>query len=153
MENNIPIKGTVALSAFTMFLYTSFNEIVVALAFLMIADYLTGVMAAFKTKGVSLQIARDGIIKKVGFFFLVFLAFTLDFVIYFMTNKMGLSISTRGMFGIATCIWLIGTEGLSIADNLSRVGVPIPNFLISAYKRVKKLVEQTQEVEGGNKNE
>jgi phage-related holin len=92
-------------------------------------------------------VARNGALKKVGFFFLPFLGFSLDFVIYIMTQKMGVNINTKGMFGISTCCWLIGTEGLSIADNLNDMGVPVPKFLINAYIKVKKIVEKSTEGE------
>ena len=87
-------------------------------------------------------------LKKVSFMLLVTLGFLLDFVIsYLMQEKAGTSFSTGGMFGIATTLWLIGTEGMSIIENLGVIGVPIPKFLKPAFSKLKNQAE-----EAGGKN-
>jgi len=46
------------------------------------------------------------------------------------------------MFGIATTLWLIGTEGMSIIENLGVIGVPIPKFLKPAFSKLKNQAEE-----------
>ena len=43
----------------------------------------------------------------------------------------------KGTFGIATTIWLIGNEGISITENLGVIGVPLPPFLTQAFRKLK----------------
>ena len=138
-------KGVMAVTAFGYYILCSVTEIVIATVFLMVTDFITGVLAAFVIGTISVQIARDGFLKKFGYFLLIVTAFVLDFVTYYMTSKIGLSINTQGMFGICTCIWLIGTEVLSISDNLKRSGVPIPPFILAAGNKIKKVVEEAQQ--------
>ena len=124
------IKGTIAaVTGVIAYLAGCLNELVIILVILMIFDYITGVMAAFVRKDLASWKGVVGILKKVSFMLLVTLGFLLDFIIsYLMQEKAGATFSTGGMFGIATTLWLIGTEGMSIIENLGVIGVPIPKF-------------------------
>lgn len=143
------VKGTIA-AATGVFAYLAgcMSELVVALVMLMIFDYITGVMAAFVRKDLASWKGVIGILKKVSFMLLVTLGFLLDFIIsYLVQEKAGATFSTGGIFGIATTLWLIGTEGMSIIENLGAIGVPIPKFLKPAFSKLKNQAE-----EAGGKN-
>jgi phage-related holin len=83
-----------------------------------------------------------GIIKKVGYMVLLALAFFVDYIISYLVSKAGIQSPVNGLFGVATTCWLIGTEGLSILENLNIIGVPFPPFLKSAFKKLKDESEQ-----------
>lgn len=88
------------------------------------ADYLTGLLVAglfhrsSKTPGGRLSSAAGfrGILKKCAALLLVFLAVLLDQ-------------ATGGFARSAVCFFFIANEGLSILENLGRMGVPYPAFL------------------------
>lgn len=143
------IKGTIgAVTGVFAYLVGCMSELVVALVILMIFDYITGVMAAFARKDLASWKGVIGIFKKVSFMLLVTLGFLLDFIIsYLVQEKAGATFSTGGIFGIATTLWLIGTEGMSIIENLGAIGVPIPKFLRPAFSKLKN---QAEEVGGEN---
>lgn len=138
------IKSTIAaVTGVIAYLADCLNELVIILVLLMIFDYVTGVMAAFVRKDLASWKGVVGILKKVSFMLLVTLGFLLDFVIsYLMQEKAGTAFSTGGMFGIATTLWLIGTEGMSIIENLGVIGVPIPKFLKPAFSKLKNQAEK-----------
>lgn len=136
------LKGAIAVIAGVVgYLADCFSELVVVLVFLMIFDYITGIMAAYFRKDLESGRGIKGIFKKFAFMLLVLLGFFLDFVVGYLVQKVGLKITTGGLFGIATCCWLIGTESLSIIENLGHIGVPIPVFLKGAFTKLKDTAE------------
>ena len=94
-------------------------------------DIITGYLKAIKLKKVNSSISRDGYIKKVGW--IVALIFGL--LLYFLLN---ISLFLNG-----TAIICITTEGMSIYENLSEIGVKLPYS--KYFEKLKK--------EGDNKNE
>lgn len=136
------IKGAIAIVAVVVgYLADSFSELVVVLVFLMIFDYITGIMASYFRKDLESGKGALGIFKKAAFMLLVILGFFFDFVISYLAQKTGFHAGTNGLFGIATCCWLIGTESLSIIENLGDIGVPIPGFLKGAFTKLKDTAE------------
>ena len=77
-------------------------------------DIITGYLKAFKLKKVNSSISRDGYIKKVGWAVAIIFGFTLDFIL------------DIDLFLKGTAIVCITTEGMSIYENLSEVGVKLP---------------------------
>lgn len=104
----------------------------------LIFDYATGVIAAYFRKDLESWKGIKGILKKFSFMLLVLLGFFLDYVVTYLVQRVGLQITTGGLFGIATTCWLIGTEGISIIENLGVIGVPIPGFLKPAFTKLKE---------------
>lgn len=139
----IGFKGSIAvITGVVSYLINCFTELVVVLVFLMIFDYVTGVMAAYIRKDLESKKGIQGIFKKFAFILLVVIAFFFDYVVTYLVQKVGMQISTGGLFGIATTCWLIGTEALSIIENLGDIGVQIPGFLQSAFTKLKDSAEE-----------
>jgi toxin secretion/phage lysis holin len=135
-------KGLLALIVGVFsYLTGRINELVIILAFFMILDYIFGVAAAYVEKRLESRKSFIGIIKKVGYMALLAIAFFIDYVIIFMAGEAGIVLPIKGIFGIATCCWLIATEGLSILEKLNMIGVPYPPFLKKAFTRLKKGTE------------
>ncbi len=143
------VKGLFTLIV-TVFSYLTgrVNELVVVLSFLMILDYITGVAAAFVEERLESRKSLIGIIKKIGYMALLAIAFFIDFVILFLSDNTGVILPLSGLFGIGTCCWLIGTEGLSILENLSKIGVPFPSFLSKAFTQLKDSSDKITEKKG-----
>ena len=97
--------------------WTNFIEI---LLILMVIDYLTGLCAAFIMPNAHLDSQKGfkGIIKKIVILFLVILAHQIDILV-------GQNTLTRDVI----LFFFIGNEGLSILENASNCGLPIPNKL------------------------
>lgn len=92
-----------------------------------VLDYICGVWAAFTRKELDSSIGAKGIAKKVGFFVLVAVAHLLD-----QMAGMGAPVLKT-----ATIWFLLANEGLSILENLGEIGVPIPETLQDALRRLK----------------
>lgn len=80
----------------------------------------------------SSRAAFDGLMKKVMIIFVVLLAVLLD-----MAVETGAGVSFSAVTG-ATCLWFIASEGVSVIENASALGVPIPEILKKALEIMKE---------------
>ena len=127
-----------ALSGFLGILYVP----VMLLLGCNIVDYITG-LCATKKRGVKLSSYRSiaGIFKKVGMWLLVIVAWILDEVIEYSTESIGLHFHIMFLASCIVAVWLVFNEIISILENLTDIGVPIPAFLMPLVSRLKSTTE------------
>ena len=118
-----------ALGGFDGFMY--------ALIIMMVTDYITGVIEAGYSHEISSKIGFKGILKKLLMFIVIAVAHLIDIYV----------IHTPGMLRTATIFFYISNEGISILENISLCGVPIPNKI----QGVLKQLHDKEEFKGGNK--
>lgn len=97
------------------------------LLIVIVLDYLTGVMSAFKTKTLSSSKGYMGIVKKASIFVIIILAAQLDK----MTGN-----STQ-LFRNCTAFFFIANDSLSILENVGELGVVLPAFLQNALIKLR----------------
>lgn len=97
-----------------------------------VIDYLTGVAAAFKVKTLTSAAGYEGIMKKAAIFMVVILAAQLDRIA-----------RTPGIFASATSFFFIANEGLSILENVGKLGVHIPSFIRNRLEQLRAAHENT----------
>ena len=105
-----------------------FDGFLYALVAFVIIDYITGLMAAFIEKKLSSSIGSKGIFKKVLIFILVGIGHIIDLHII----KNGSAVRTAVIF------FYLSNEGLSIIENATRIGLPVPEQLRIVFKELKK---------------
>ena len=129
MENNKTLlQSCFAVGATTLhFLFGGWSAPLQILVAVVTIDYITGLGAAFVGKRLDSRVGRRGIVKKVGYFVLVALAHLID-----RGTGMGAPVLQT-----ATIWFLIANEGISITENLGEIGVPIPQSLQEALRRLK----------------
>lgn len=98
-----------------------------ALIIFMGLDYLSGIFCAFVDKKLSSNIGMRGIIKKLFILVLVGVAHILD------TQILG---SEGSIIRTAVICVFLSNEGISILENASRAGVPIPAKLKSVLEQL-----------------
>lgn len=123
---------------------------VLILGVVMLIDYITGMTRAWVTKQMSSRIGVVGIIKKVGYLFVVAVAIVADLMIQFAAGKAGLDLGSVYYFGLLVTIWLVLNECISILENLSDIGVPLPGFLVKLIEKLKKTTEARGEEASGD---
>lgn len=96
-----------------------FDSLIFALVTFVAFDYLTGVLLAICERKVSSDIGFKGICKKVLIFALVSLGNIIDQCI------IGSGSSVRTML----IMFYLSNEGISILENVAKMGVPIPQKL------------------------
>ena len=118
-----------------------------ALIVFVLVDYLTGVTAAAVKRELSSEIGAKGIAKKVFEFLLVGIANVLDKQIL----QQGAALRTLVIF------FYVANEGLSILENCTKIGLPVPKFLKKLLKQLKdkgdgKDEDKDDKKEGGRDN-
>lgn len=117
-----------------------------ALMFLMAADYVTGVYAAYVNQEISSSKALRGFVTKL----LILLLLKCTGII---EQQSGHNLGLIG-FGTMGCMF---AEFISLAENMSKAGVALPEKLVKALIAVKKVYrmatpEELKELEEGGKS-
>lgn len=98
-----------------------------ALIAFVVIDYLLGVMCAIIEKHLSSDVGARGIFKKVVIFSLVGVAHIID------QNIIG----DGGVIRTAVIFFYLSNEGISIIENATRLGLPIPEKLRDVLEQLK----------------
>ena len=117
-----------SIGAFIGWFVGGADGFIYALITFVMVDYLTGLMVAVLERKLSSEIGFKGIFKKVLIFILVAIAHIID--TYLIQN--GSAIRTAVIF------FYISNEGISIIENATKIGLPIPEKLKDVLKQLKK---------------
>ena len=98
-----------------------------------VIDYITGIMAAILEKMLSSNIGFKGIFKKVLIFTFVGIGHIVD--IYILQN--GSAVRTAVIF------FYLSNEGLSIIENATKIGLPVPEKLRAVFVELGKEEEKS----------
>lgn len=93
-------------------------------------DYITGVMCAIADRKLSSEIGFRGIFKKIITFMLVAVGHIID-------QKL---IGSGNAFRTAIICFYISNEGISILENATHIGLPVP-------KKLKEILQQLHDKE------
>ncbi len=107
-----------------------------SLAVLVIADYASGVVAAYIKNELSSEVGFKGILKKTMYFFVVAVAHCVD-----------VSTGASGVLQNLTIGFLMANEGISILENCAKCGIPIPERLLKALAQIKGEEETNEDDE------
>lgn|SRR3712207_626087 len=99
-----------------------------ALIAFVVIDYLTGIMASILEQKLSSEVGFRGIFKKILIFVLVGVANIIDS--YLISS--GNAIRTTVIF------FYISNEGISILENATRIGLPVPDKLKNILEQLKE---------------
>ena len=112
------------------------------LAVVMVLDYATGIAAAWSCKLLSSRVGVKGIVKKVAYLALVAVGMVVDYLISSALLRVGVDIQINYCLGMMISVWLIINELLSILENLGKLGIPLPDFLLKAIERLRDGVDR-----------
>ena len=124
----------------------------IVLCVVMVIDYITGMISAWKNTELSSKKGLLGIVKKVCYVALVCVGMGVDWLIYSGMKQIGVDVNYTIFFGVLVTVWLVINELISILENLRNIGVPLPMLLLSIVKRLKVSTENRVESEE-NKND
>lgn len=122
-----------ALGGWLGWMMGGFDGFLYALVVVVAIDYVTGVMCAILDRKLSSDIGARGIFKKVVIFTLVAVGNIID------TNILG----EGGVIRTAVIFFYMSNEGISILENATRLGLPIPEKLRTVLQQLN---------EGGDKD-
>ena len=111
--------GFATIGGFLGWFLGGFDGFIYALVAFVVIDYITGVMLATLEKRLSSEIGAKGIFKKVLIFALVGIGHIVDSHI----------IGDGSVVRTAVIFFYLSNEGISILENSSKIGLPIPEKL------------------------
>ncbi|MDD4699336.1 MAG: phage holin family protein [Oscillospiraceae bacterium] len=148
MKENV-IKTVLAIAAAGLAAY--FEVILIPLSilvFVMVCDYISGMVSAWITKTVSSRIGIIGIVKKACYLLVVSVAMVADWLTQSALAQAGIATSSSVFwFGLIVIIWLIINELISILENMGEIGIPLPDFFVNAIKKLKVAVDNSARIE------
>lgn len=104
-----------------------FDGFLYALIAFVLVDYLTGVMVAVVNKKLSSEVGFKGIFKKVVIFALVAIGHIIDTYV----------IQNGSVIRTAVIFFYLSNEGISILENVSVLGLPVPQKLKDVLEQLK----------------
>ena len=132
------LQACAAAAGLVISFFTGLPPILLILLAVMSLDYVTGIVVGImgrsqktETGGLSSKAAFTGLLKKVLILAVVALAYLLDCAI-----KSSAGIEFAAVSG-ATCLWFVASEGISVIENASLMGVPIPDVVKQALDVIK----------------
>ncbi len=118
-----------------------------------VVDFITGTIKARITKKESSSKGLIGILKKVGYWILILITFLASYMLSNLGDLINIDIDFVILFGWFTLGCLIINELRSILENLSEVGINLPDFLIKGLEVIQHIIEKKAEEINENKNE
>lgn len=115
-----------SIAGWLLWLFGAWDITLQVLVALIVADYITGLMVGYSTRNLNSKIGVKGIFKKVGILICVIVAVMADKVV-----------GTDNTLRFAIILCFCGNEGISILENVSKLGVPIPQKLLDALLQLK----------------
>lgn len=108
-----------AIGGWLGFYLGGLDGLLLVLVMFVVADYITGVMCAISDQRLCSSVGFKGIFRKVVIFILVGIAHELDMAI----------VSSGHVIRTAVIFFYISNEGISLLENATHLGLPIPEKL------------------------
>ena len=105
-----------------------------ALVIFVILDYITGVCVAVQTKKLSGNIGAKGIAKKVAIFLMISVAHVADQYL----------VESTDVLRSVTTLFYLSNEGISIFENVCKIGLPLPGRLKNLLEKFKDIKNQAE---------
>ncbi len=131
--NTIQIIFT-ALGGWLGWFLGGFDGLLYALVAFVVVDYITGVMCAIADKNLSSSVGFKGICRKVLIFTLVGIAYIID------ANVIG----DGSVLRTAVIFFYLSNEGVSLLENASHLGLPIPEKMKDILEQLHNRAENTE---------
>lgn len=107
-----------------------------------IADYITGIIKARYSRTENSGRGLRGILKKVGCWLVIAIAFFISVSFSVMGQTIGLDLNFLQLMGWFTLATFIINEIRSILENLVQIGVEVPLFLVRGLEVAANLVKE-----------
>ncbi len=122
-------NGTVAVVAtFFTYLFGGWDIAIGILIVFMVLDYITGVVVAIIKNKLNSEVGFEGLVKKCMILIILIVAVMLD----------RLMNTGTWVFRTLVCYFYIANEGISLLENVSNLGVKIPDKLKDALEQLNK---------------
>lgn len=131
-----------AVSAFVLARLGQLAPWVGVILLAMVLDYITGMTAAWISKTLSSRTGVIGVVKKLSYIVVIIVAMMADWAITQGGSYFRIQIKGQGFVALLVIIWLLINEIISILENIGRIGVVYPKWLLNMLKHLKQTAEQ-----------
>lgn len=136
MKESLLIKTfTGGLIAGVTYFFGGLDQVLQILLWMIVIDYMTGLLSGAVNKQLSSQIGFKGITKKIMILVIVVVAVQID--------KM---LGQVNVVRLAIIFFYIANEALSILENTAKIGLPLPSFLTSMLKVIRDQADKGSSV-------
>lgn len=108
-------------------LFGGSSKVLEILIYMMVLDYVTGVICALYSKTLSSKVGFRGLFKKIFILVICAVAFQVDNLL-----------NANGIIQNASIVFYISNEAISILENGAKMGLPIPEKLRNAIAALKE---------------
>ena len=121
-------NGVIAVAGTAItFLFGGWDIVLNSLIILMAVDYITGLMKGYVNKDLSSSTSAKGLFKKIMILLILIVGVSLD-------RMLG---TGEHMFRTLVAFFYISNESLSIIENATQLGVPVPQQIQDALEQLK----------------
>ena len=124
------------ISTMFIWLFGTWDIPLMILVTVMALAYITGITRGYVNKQLSSEYGFRGLAKKLTIFYVLILAVLIDRLI-----------GQGWVFRTLVCMWYASNEGMSILENASAIGIPVPEQLVDALEQLKQGNKKYKEVE------
>ena len=116
------------IATFFTYLFGGWDVALSILITFMILDYITGVIWAYIQKNLNSEVGFKGLVKKCTILIVLIVGAMLDRLLN----------SDEWVFRTLVAYFYIANEGISLLENISNIGVPIPAKIKDALEQLNK---------------
>lgn len=127
METLYSLQELFTSEAFRTYIFSGDWSLIQALLVLMFIDIITGLLKAWKNKNLWSRKSLYGFARKLLIFTIITVANIIDFIM-----------QLNGVLVLATVMFYIMNEVLSITENAGQLGLPLPKKLMEVLEVVQK---------------
>ena len=122
------------VATFFTYLFGGWDVALSILIIFMVLDYLTGVIYAYTIQALNSEVGFKGLIKKCMILVVLIIGVMLDRILG----------NGTWVFRTLVCYFYIANEGISLLENISNLGVPIPSKIRNALEQLNKDDEESE---------
>ena len=123
------------IATFFTYLFGGWDVALSILITFMILDYITGVIWAYIQKNLNSEVGFKGLVKKCTILIVLIVGAMLDRLLN----------SGEWVFRTLVAYFYIANEGISLLENISNLGVPIPAKIKDALEQLNNKESEKQE--------
>lgn len=140
--DKINIMGGIAISLLS-YVFGAHWVLFVGFLLLNVGDYLTGCLKSKINKKTSSVKGLNGVIKKLGYWVMIMVAFGMSAIFIEIGVIMGINLRITEFIGWFVLASLIINECRSIIENFVEAGYSVPKVLISGLEIANKALEES----------
>lgn len=115
--------------------------VMIILVILMLLDYVSRLVSAWKSGTLNSEKGARGIAKKIGYLLIICCGMCFDFIITYSAQHIGIEISNKLLFGLIVTVWYCMNELISIIENVGEFS-PVPEWLAKRIENIRDSVAE-----------